>query len=109
MPESLGLDWVRPKHTPKPLEGERRRERRVPSDHPGILQVLKPFSPDIWPTQIIETSRGGLKLLVPEFLPQGTIVQVHLKTTIAIGEVRHCTQIDDGFHIGVKLAEAVER
>jgi hypothetical protein len=107
MPENAELDD--PVQVGDRREPDRRRERRTPSDDPGTLQVLKPFSPDVWPTQLIDVSRGGLKLRVPEFLQRGTIVQVHFRTTIAIGEVRHCTQTGDEFHIGVKLGEVMER
>ena len=88
---------------------ERRREHRIPSNDPGSLQVLKPFSPEMHSIRIVEVSRGGLKLRVPNSLKPGTIVQIHSKTTIAIGEVRHCTAVDNEFYAGVKLAEVIER
>ena len=107
MPQSV--DSVRPAEPRASQEGERRRERRVAANDPGMLQVLSPFSPETFHIHILDASRGGLKLRVPEFLGQGTIVQVYLKTTIATGEVRHCTRAGSSFHAGVKLGEVVER
>jgi hypothetical protein len=106
---NLELDSVRSGQPRQGQDGDRRRERRVPGGDPGVLQVLRPFSPDMWPAQIVDSSKGGLKLEVSQSLRLGTIVQVHLKTTIMTGEVRHCTVAGKGFHVGIKLGEVVER
>ena len=47
----------------------------------------------------------GLKLQVPEFIHPGTAIQIRLKRTIALAEVRYCHPAGTEFHVGVRLQD----
>jgi hypothetical protein len=82
---------------------EKRREPRISTEDPGLLQKINPFSPDRVPIQIVDVSKGGMKVKAPNSLEIGTMVKVRLKTVIAFGEVRHCRAVGDSYHAGIQL------
>src|SRR5690349_10266570 len=43
------------------FDGERRRHPRVVTNEPASLQVLNPFSVDIWDVRILDVSKSGLR------------------------------------------------
>lgn len=81
---------------------ERRLSVRVPSDESTALHVLKPLSTGRLAARVVDVSAGGMKLSVLEFLNPGSMVQIRLKDTIILGEVRYCVPTKDGFHVGVR-------
>jgi len=91
-----------------PEGGERRRSARIPSNDLAHLHVFNPLSPDRWEVRVLNVSTHGLKLHVLEFLAPGTEVQIHLATSVALGEVRYCLPASTGFHIGVRLDDVFE-
>jgi hypothetical protein len=82
---------------------ERRVEGRLQSGEHGYVQTLSPFSFERPTVQMIDVSGSGLGLLMNSSLAAGTIVQVCVGTTTALGEVRSCQAIDNNqFRLGIR-------
>ena len=85
---------------------ERRGGRRVPTDDPARMKVLYPSGGKGAEVRVLDVSRGGLRLRLPEFLQPGTIIQIQLKSLIAEAEIRYCVQAEEaGFYAGVELQD----
>lgn len=69
------------------------------------MRVLEPLSAGLSEIQVLDASEEGLKLSVPRFLPPGALVQIHLKSAIALAEVRYCLSAEQEFHAGVALQD----
>jgi hypothetical protein len=89
---------------------ERRREPRTRVDIPARLKSVDPVT-SIGPStvvRIVELSRNGLKIKVDHgFLPK-SLVQVIASNQIMMGQVRHSTPVEGGFHVGVQLLEMIQ-
>ncbi|HEY4364119.1 MAG TPA: PilZ domain-containing protein [Bryobacteraceae bacterium] len=83
---------------------ERRQEARFATDEPARMKVLQPIGPSAQ-IRVLDISRGGLKITVPELLPPGTVLQIHMKSAIAFAEVRYCTMHGAEFHAGVRFQD----
>jgi hypothetical protein len=83
---------------------ERRQDARVPTDEPARMKVLQPLGPNT-EIRVLDVSRSGLKIEVPEFLAPGTVIQIHMKAAIAFAEVRFCTVRGDAFQAGVRFQD----
>jgi len=79
---------------------ERRQDLRVATDEPARMKVLQPPGPGA-EIRVLDVSRSGFKIALPEFLAPGTIIQIHMKAVIAFAEVRHCARSGDEFQAGV--------
>ncbi len=86
---------------------EKRSEPRVPTDDPASLHILSPLIDERFAIRVLDVSRNGLKLSSPVRLQPGMLVQVRIRNIIAIGEVRHCTNVGDGFRAGVHLDDVL--
>jgi hypothetical protein len=91
----------------RPGEGseDRRRDRRTPVDTPASMRILNPLSGARIDIHVLDVSDHGLKLSVPHFLSPGTGIQVRLKNTIAMAEVRYCRPMGAEFHVGVWIQD----
>ncbi len=88
---------------------EKRAARRVQSGEHGSMQTLCPLSLERPAVQIVDVSKDGFGLLVDSFLPEGTILQIQIGTTISVGTVRSCRPAGDNrFHAGIHVQHAVE-
>ncbi len=85
---------------------ERRQEVRTLVDEPASVRVLQGSFGSL-ECQVLDRSKGGLKLLVSKPLEPGTIVQIRLKRTIVMGEVRYCVRVNTAFHVGLKVEDVV--
>ena len=84
---------------------EHRSEPRVPVDYPGRLKLLDPVT-SVGPphdVQVIEISRGGLKIRTSRFLIPKTLVQIRFNGTAVLGEVRYCAKLRTEYLAGLKL------
>jgi hypothetical protein len=79
---------------------DRRQDVRIATDEPARMKVLQPLGPST-EIRILDISRSGLKISVPELLAPGTVIQIHMKSAIAFAEVRYSSQCGDDFHAGV--------
>jgi hypothetical protein len=88
---------------------ERRSEPRISTDDPASMQVLHPLLDGRSTIRVLDVSRKGLKLCCLTHMQRGTLVQVFMNNLVAMGEVRHCKQIGDEFHVGVQLDDVLPR
>jgi hypothetical protein len=87
---------------------DKRSEPRVRTSDAGFLRSFSPLLPDGWPVQIIDVSKNGLGLVVPTQLSLGSLVQVQIGGTFALGEVRYSKQISEReFRTGIRLQDVV--
>lgn len=83
---------------------ERRSEPRVSVSFLGRLKLLDPLT-SVGPphdVQVIEISRGGLKVRTPRYLIPNTLVQVHFSGKATLGKVIYCLKADVGYNAGIK-------
>lgn len=87
---------------------DRRREARIPTDDPAVLQVISPFSSERIAVRVIDVSKSGLQLRLDAPVDPGSTVKVRLKETILFAEIRHCRQISaDEYRAGLVLQEII--
>lgn len=96
--------WASPEG-PHKHRGERRIGPRTATDDPAMLTILKPERSGRIATTIVNASKEGLRLLVPEALLNGTIVQVHVRDLFILAEVRYCHKAGTQFHAGVHIQD----
>jgi len=69
------------------------------------MRILNPIVAEWINVEVIDVSRGGLRVRTPVFLQAGTLIQVKIKRSIVLGEVRYCVSADGGFHAGVQIQD----
>lgn len=85
---------------------ERRRHPRIPANAPASVRTLNPLSTARLQATVLDTSREGLRLRIPEFIQRGAIVQVFLEDTIVLAEVRYCEPAGPEFRVGVRIQDS---
>jgi hypothetical protein len=68
------------------------------------MKVLQPVGPSTQ-IRVLDISRSGLKISVPEPLAPGTVIQIHMKAAVAFAEVRFCAPQGEEFHAGVRFQD----
>lgn len=53
--------------------------------------------------QLLDSSEDGLKLLLPQPLEPGTVIQVRSQKQVVLAEVRYCLPHTDKFAVGVEV------
>jgi len=90
--------------TTKSKEQVARSELRFSTGDEAIFQELSPLSLELQQVKIVDVSKNGLGIVAPKYVLPGTIVQVRIKDTVELGEVRHCSESGDkGYRIGLRL------
>jgi anti-sigma factor RsiW len=80
-----------------------RSELRFDTEGEATLQELHPLSLDRQKVKIVNVSKHGLGILSPKAIVPGTIVQLRIKDTVELGNVRYCAVFaDKGFQIGLR-------
>ena len=106
--------WLEPSERMSPPSAagrreEQRRDRRIPVDDPGSMRVVNPESAHRSAVRVLDVSRRGMRLWVPEFVSPGTTVQVRVKDLRVLGEVCFCVAAVTGFNAGVCIENVFER
>lgn len=83
-----------------------RAQTPIPTDEPAIIRVTSPPS-TAFSGQVLDISKGGLKLRLDDPLDPGSLVQVELRNAMATAEIRYCEAALAGFHVGVRLDQVV--
>jgi hypothetical protein len=83
---------------------ERRKEVRVATHETAHMKVLQPLGATR-EIRVLDISRSGLKISLPEMLLPGTVIQIRLKAAVAFAEVRYCTPCHGEFHAGVRFQD----
>jgi len=84
-------------------EGERRKHPRLKTNQAASLQVLNPFSADVWDIQIVDVSTGGLRTHTSKPLLPDSLIRVRMQYSVECGDVRYCIPAEEGFNAGVRL------
>lgn len=92
-----------------PSPSDHRREPRVTVDEAASIELLSPLAAEALNIRILDISRNGLKVWTPIFLERGVVLQIRLREMSIMGEVRHCTPVEGGFHAGLYIEDCVER
>jgi hypothetical protein len=88
---------------------EKRRETRVAPGDLGSMHLLHPLSMDRLGVRIVDVSQHGMKLRVRECLSSGMLVQIRVKDTFVLGDVRYCVRADDKFfYVGIHIQDVTE-
>jgi hypothetical protein len=77
---------------------------RIAIDEPARMKVLQPLGTNT-EIRVLDVSRTGLKISMPELLPPGTVIQIHMKAAIAFAEVRYSAPCGDEYHAGVRFQD----
>jgi hypothetical protein len=87
--------------------GERRHDRRVVTNDPGVLQIVNPFSDECSDVRMVDISNNGLGLYTPTAVMPGSLLKLRMKDYLAFGEARYCRPAKEGFFVGVQLHDYV--
>lgn len=83
---------------------QKRSEERFNTEGEATLQELHPLSLHRQKVKIVNVSKNGLGLVSPQAILPGTIVQIRIKDTVELGNVRYCMALgQDSFRIGLRL------
>ncbi len=83
---------------------QKRSEERFSTNGEATVQELHPLSLDRHRVKVVDVSKNGLGIVSPKGMLPGTIVQLRIKDTVELGNVRYCSALVGGsFRIGVRL------
>ena len=86
---------------------DRRAEPRLEVDIRARVKSLDPVT-SIGPStvgRVVEISRHGLKLRVRRPFMIGASLQILAERKMFLAKVRHCSPVEDDYHVGVLLSE----
>lgn len=86
--------------------GRSRIETRIPTNDPANVRLYDPLLSEQVEVRVLNASKGGLLVQTSKSFEVGAFIQLRLRRTIVIGEVRHCSKVEDGFHVGVQIQDA---
>jgi hypothetical protein len=91
---------------PKSEEKYERSEPRFRTGADAILQEISPWSVERGKVEIVDISKNGIGILSPKSVFPETIVQVRIRGTVELAEVRHCSgcgEIGYRYRIALRL------
>jgi hypothetical protein len=83
------------------------RDWRVPANGPASIRILSPLSLESCKVQIVDASSSGMSMRMSEYLQRGVLVQIRLKASFVLAEVRHCQAEGEGFHVRMEVQDQV--
>jgi hypothetical protein len=93
--------------TPRAGTGaDRRTEPRFSFHASAFINLLEPTMPERLPAEVVEVSRGGLKLRTVQFILPGALIMLRVGTEHLFGEVRYCVPSGSDFQVGVRAANS---
>lgn len=88
-------------------DSERRQDRRIITQDFGFARVLTQGWGFRMIVRVQDVSKNGIRFLAPAPLPMNHAIQVRVRDSVILGQLRHCTPADDGLtSCGVKIEEA---
>jgi PilZ domain len=97
------LAWLSRQQHSEPAQSEQRKHHRFPTDDPATMRLIYPADREPVEVRIVDASREGFKLALKSPLDPGSVVQVRMKSALAVGEVRYCHTRGSEFHAGVQV------
>lgn len=86
-------------------KSERRRSPRTATDDPAFVTIIKPERSQRMKARVLDASKEGLKVLVPNPLMAGMIVQVNVRGLFIMGEVRYSRRSGVVYHAGILIQD----
>ena len=86
--------------------GRSRKETRIPTNDPANVRLYDPLLREQIEVRVLNASKDGLLLRTSTLFEVRAFIQLRLRSTIVVGEVRHCSPVEDGFQVGVQIQEA---
>jgi anti-sigma factor RsiW len=83
-----------------------RKENRIPTNDPANARLYDPLLSEPVEVQVLNASKGGLLLRTSRSFHMRALIQLRLRSTIVVGEVRHCSAAGDSFHVGIQIQSA---
>jgi PilZ domain len=99
------LAWLSRRQHSEPSQSEQRRHHRFPTDDLAMMRLMSPADLEPVEVRIVDASRDGFKLALKSPLDPGSIVQVRMRSALAVGEVRYCRTLGSEFHAGVQVRD----
>lgn len=85
---------------------DRRNDVRRPVNQAASMKELLPGTSTQWrEVRILDISRNGLKLQVPEPIDPGRLVQIRLEDLIITAEIRYWVSVGHDFRVGVQIQD----
>ena len=84
---------------------ENRGEGRTQTNIRASMRLINPACSEKIQIQILDFSRNGLKIECARYIAPGTTVQLRIKTSHIVGDVRYCIAIDFGFWCGIQIQD----
>ena len=106
MPNQIHLSALAPALPVPNEQADRRSEARYPTQDPAELELLPNPTEPIYGT-ILDVSRSGLRVALPQRITRGEQVKVKLHGNVIFGEVRYCRAVSAGFQIGIRIHDLV--
>jgi hypothetical protein len=85
---------------------DRRSEARYPTQDPAELEILPGPTDPIYGT-ILDVSRSGLRVALPQRIDRGQQIKVKLRDNVIFGEVRYCRAVSGAFQAGIRIQDLV--
>jgi hypothetical protein len=92
-----------PTGTTKAEETSERSELGLTAGDDAVLQELNPLSLDRQKVTIADISIDALSIHASESVFPGTMVQLRIRNTVLLGEVRECSVVENGYRIALRL------
>jgi hypothetical protein len=92
---------------PTETVSDKRREPRYPVSKVSIVHPVHPVERLRLHAYVMDLSSSGMKLRVERPLDPCTQVQVLLEDVIIFGEVRHCTESEGRYNVGVLVLDVL--
>jgi len=83
-----------------------RKEARIPTNDPANARLYDPLLSEPVAVRVLNASKGGLLMRTSRAFAVRALLQLRLRSTIVVGEVRHCNPAGDDFHVGIQIQDA---
>jgi len=90
-------------------EDRRRDGVRVQMNDGGSIVRLNPPCEGRSEVRVLDASKGGVKISVPEMFHVGTLIHLRTKHLLVIAEVRYCVGAGDNYHAGAQIQDVFPR
>jgi hypothetical protein len=84
---------------------ERRLDPRFNVDDPAEMRVLAPAPARPLDVRLVDISRNGAKIQVPQAVAPGSILELRTSKAVILAEARYCVSGDHTFYVGVQIRE----
>ena len=83
-----------------------RKQTRIPTNDPAKVRLYDPVLSEQVEVKVLNASKGGLLVHTSRSFEVRAFIQLRLRSTIVVGEVRHCSPVEHGSHVGVQIQDA---